>query len=154
MASQINDQVWDRQRQWELTRDGTLRLMEAHGQLEKAGAEVNRVCGRFPDYSAMHEAVEQWKTRQHTMIDAINFLNFVCWSNETSYALAGYLMELDFVFGTSEDKIAWEIAAKTMILTSRFVELRAAMRNELRLQAKESGFLIKPPSNGPSSIVS
>lgn len=153
IETKISNEVWDRQKQWELTRDGALKLMEAHAQLEDANTEINRVCERLPDWATMHTAVEHWRLAQRGMIDAINILNFVCWKNETSYALVEYLVELDFIRGTLNHESAREIAAKTFTLKEKFIGLKIAIRKELRLQAKESGFLIPTPQSSGSSAV-
>lgn len=155
IEAQISNEVWDRQKQWELTRDGAVKVMEAYGRLEIASAEVNRVSGRLLDYRATHEAVEQWIIAQHSMIDAVKFLNFVCWTNETSYALADYLMELDSIKAPSREEhtFIYKIAGNTPSLTDKFIRLRGALRKELRLQAKESAFLIPTPQSSGSSEV-
>lgn len=143
IEAKIDDQVWDRQRQWELTRDGAIRLMEAQGRLDEANRAVDRASERFASLLDMQGAETQWITAQRGVLDTIGFLRFACWSDEVAYALTDYQVELDFLYGPPKPGLVHEIAAKRMALDGKFHKLRNALRKELRLKEFEGGFLLR-----------
>lgn len=145
IEAKIDDQVWDRQRQWELTRDGAIRLMEAQGKLDEANALVERACDRHASVIDQETAQKEWIATQRVVLAAIGFLRFACWGDETSYALTDYQVELDFVHEPPKFGFVHEIYAKTMTFEHKFLELRNALRKELRLKDIEKNFLVTVP---------
>jgi len=148
IEAKIDNQVWDRQRQWELTRDGAIRLMEAQGRLEQAHRAIDRASERFAPVLDAQAAETEWIAAQHGVLDAIGFLRFACWSDEVAYALTDYQVELDFIYGPPKYGLVHEIAAKRMALDGKFLKLRNALRKELRLKEFEAGFMVRVEQRG------
>jgi hypothetical protein len=147
IEAKIDDQMWDRQRQWELTRDGVIRLMEAQSRLEEANAFVDRASDRSAPVLDMDAAQKQWIAAQRGVLDAISFLRFACWRDETSYALTDYQVELDFIYGAPKFGLVHEIAAKRMAFEGKFLKLMSTLRKELRLKEIEPRFLVTVPQH-------
>src|SRR5215469_15981793 len=70
IEAKISDEIWNRQRHWELTRDSAIKLMEAHARLEDTGDEVVRIESRkrrhllapHPSPMEASTALEGWRT--------------------------------------------------------------------------------------------
>lgn len=145
IEAQISGEMWDKQKQWELTRDAALRLMEAQARLEDAGDEVVRVQGRMsrhnlfdpPSYTEAEEVLERWRNARRAMIDVLAFLSFACWTKETSNALSEFLSALQEFRDTPKEDLGHQIVSKATWLVFSFDKLRSAVRGELRLRDKE-----------------
>ena len=134
IEAKIDDQVWDRQRQWELTRDGAIKLIEAQGVLEEANTAVELAADPYASITALEAARKQWGAAQQGVLEAIGFLRFACWSDEVAYALTDYQMELDFIHEAPYFKQVFEIAKKRKAFEGKFLLLQTALRRELRLK--------------------
>jgi hypothetical protein len=138
IEAKISEESWNRQRQWELTRDAAVKLMEAHARLEDAGDEVVRthsvsrrdLFAPQPGPLEASAALEAWRTARRAMIDVLGLLSFACFKKETSSAINAY---------------------KAEELVNSFNALKRALHRELRLQEKESLFLTATPQSSGSS---
>lgn len=146
IESKISDEVWGRQRQWEMKRDALFALAEAKSAVENALIHLNTVFGSGPTQAATEsskEALQAWAQADAAFDAALTRVSLVC-----GQELNRQLQSFDLFIKTAARDIGARDSSDGSVFPKRvpeFVQERVALNAAIRKELGVDRALASPP---------
>ena len=135
IESKIDDQVWNRQRQWEVKRDilldVTRRLADAHDSI--AGwatfVSLSDESGKERWKDDRQKALDKWRVAHDELVKSVALVSIVC-NEETVNTLDAMIPRLNEIFRKVVERSA-DVSAKFQDLKESMATARKVIRFEL-----------------------
>ena len=138
----ISDDVWDRQKQWEMKRDTVFEVMRILGELDNALLDLahyyfvpipERVDSRAKILSERNKAKERWNSNM-ARFDSARFLVDMVVGNSLSTALSECIKEMHSVAKRAEDGDATSYTSSQAAIKQKVDAIYISARKVLNLK--------------------